>query len=228
VGQLAFRLALGLALPKQRAKSVGAAEKFFDGEIGLGRRDLVVYLQRSGRDSNRHSESVSDEVNAVNRFLIVLFLFAVTTIPIFGGTVQQLPALPNGATAGALQVDSAGNIYVAGSVPPKKPKSSADSTDAFIAKLSPDGSKLIYFTALGGSNIDAAVALALGSNDSVYVTGTSYSSDFPVTEGALQTVYGGTGGQAFAAKLSPNGATIYATYIGGTAETTGAGVAVDG
>jgi uncharacterized protein (TIGR03437 family) len=156
-----------------------------------------------------------------------LVSFIIGAIPSFGGTVQQLPALPNGAVAQALQVDSAGNIYVAGSLPPKSPKSSADTSDAFVAKLSPDGSKTLYFTVLGGSGADAATALAVGSDDSVDVTGTTSSSDFPVTPGALQTVYGGQMEQAFAAKLDPSGVAKYATYIGGKVDTAGVGIAVD-
>jgi uncharacterized protein (TIGR03437 family) len=149
-------------------------------------------------------------------------------IPLVCGTVQQLPALPHGATAQALQVDAAGTIYVAGSLTPESPKSTGDTSDAFVAKLSPDGSQVLYFTVLGGSGADAAMVLAVGSDDSVYVTGTTSSSDFPVTNGALQTAYGGKMGQAFAAKLNPGGTTVYATYIGGTADTSGAGAAVDG
>ena len=163
----------------------------------------------------------------MNFFWGFLVSFVFVAIPLFGGTVHQFPALPNGAVAQALQVDAAGHIYVAGSLPPKSPKSSADSSDAFVAKLSPDGSKTLYFTVLAGSGADAATALAVGSDDSVYVTGMTNSSDFPVTPGALQTVYGGQMEQAFAAKLDPTGVTKYATYIGGKADTAGVGIAVD-
>jgi uncharacterized protein (TIGR03437 family) len=156
-----------------------------------------------------------------------LLLLAIGTNPSLGGTTQQLPALPNGATAQALVV-AAGNIFVAGWMPPKSPKSSADTTDAFVAKLSADGSKVLYFTVLGGSGADAAVALAVGSDDSAYVTGTTSSSDFPVTPGALQNFFGGEADNAFAAKLNANGATIYATYIGEVSYTIGENIAIDG
>ncbi|MGP0076645.1 MAG: hypothetical protein ACLPWF_32415 [Bryobacteraceae bacterium] len=146
----------------------------------------------------------------------------------FGGTVQQLPALPNGAMAQALQVDAAGNIYVAGVMPPKSPQSSADTSDAFVAKISADGSKVLYFTVLGGSGEDAATALAVGSDDSVYVTGTTNSTNFPVTPGALQTVFGGELSNAFAAKLDANGAIVYATYVGEVSYTIGENIAIDG
>jgi uncharacterized protein (TIGR03437 family) len=124
-------------------------------------------------------------------------------------------------------VDAAGNIYVAGSLRPQGPTSAANTSDAFVAKLSPDGSEVVYFTTLGGSGADAATALAVGADDSVYVTGTTNSIDFPVTPGALQTVFGGPTEQAFAVKLDPNGTTVYSTYIGGTAVTAGVGIAVD-
>jgi uncharacterized protein (TIGR03437 family) len=163
----------------------------------------------------------------MNFFCGFLVSFIIGVIPSFGGTVQQLPALPNGAVAQALQLDPAGNIYVAGSLAPNSPKSSADTSDAFVAKLSPDGSKTFYFTVLGGSGADAATALGVGSDDSVYVAGTTSSSDFPVTPGALQTIYGGQMEQAFAAKLGPSGVTTYATYIGGNVDTAGVGIAVD-
>jgi uncharacterized protein (TIGR03437 family) len=161
-------------------------------------------------------------------FLRVLLLFAISASAIFAGTAQQLPALPNGAVAQALETDSGGNIYVAGSLPPKNPKSAADTSDAFVAKLSSDGSKVLYFSVLGGSGADSAVALAVGSDDSAYVTGTTSSSDFPVTKGALQTFFGGEQDDAFAAKLNPNGATIYATYIGEASYTFAENIAIDG
>jgi hypothetical protein len=83
--------------------------------------------------------------------------------------------------AQALQMDAAGNIYVAGSLPPKSPKSSADTSDAFVSKLSQDGSKVLYFTVLAGWGVDAATALAVGSDDSVHVMGMANSSDFQLT-----------------------------------------------
>jgi uncharacterized protein (TIGR03437 family) len=156
------------------------------------------------------------------------FAFMTCAIVPAYGTVQQLPALPHAAIAQALQVGAAGDIYVAGSLPPASPKSSSDISDTFVAKLSADGSKVLYFTVLGGSGGDSAVALAVGSDDSVYVTGTTSSSDFPVTKGAFQTFFGGELDNAFAAKLDPNGAIIYATYIGESSYTIAQNIAIDG
>ncbi len=160
-------------------------------------------------------------MNFFRGFLLLLAIDA------FAGTVQRLPALPNGATAQALEIDAAGNIYVAGSLTPHTPHSTADTGDAFVAKLSADGSEVFYFTVMGGSGADAATALAVGPDDSVYVTGTTSSSDFPVTPGALQTFFGGELDNAFAVKLDPKGNIIYATYVGETAYTIGQNIAID-
>src|SRR6266849_5627145 len=118
---------------------------------------------------------------------LILFL-SLAALPMFASNVQLLSSLPNGAVSNAIQLDAAGNIYVAGSV---TPANIHDSADAFVAKLSPDGSKLIYFTVMAGSSSDVATALVLGSDGSAYVTGNTGSSDFPVTAGALQTAYMG-------------------------------------
>jgi hypothetical protein len=75
------------------------------------------------------------------------------------------------------------------------------------------------------------------SAGNAYVTGRTSSSDFPVTAGALQTTYGGAGGQAisqfstgdaFVMKLDPTGKTIYSTYLGGSKHDLGIGIAIDG
>jgi uncharacterized protein (TIGR03437 family) len=155
-----------------------------------------------------------------------ILLFALLSVyQVFGG-VQSLPALPNGTTATAVQVDASGNIYLAGSIVPQTPKSTADTIDAFAAKLSPDGSQVIWFTTLAGSSADSASAVALGSDGSVYLMGDSESADFPTTKGSMQPAMGNAA-QAFAAKLSATGAMVYATFIGGTAVTYSGTVVVD-
>jgi len=146
----------------------------------------------------------------------------------FGGGVQLLTLLPNAAVSRAIQLDSAGNIYVAGSLTPQNPQSSQDTSDAFVGKVSADGSKLLYFTIVSGSGADAAAALALGSDGSAYVTGSTGSSDFPVTAGALQTTFNTAGAsQGFLVKVNPAGAVAYSTYINGTAYTQVTGIAID-
>ncbi|MGC2322436.1 MAG: SBBP repeat-containing protein, partial [Terriglobales bacterium] len=83
---------------------------------------------------------------------------------------------------------------------------------------------LSYSTYLGGNGVDEATAIAVDSAGNAYITGDTTSTNFPVT-GAPAT------GDMFVAKLDPNGAKVYATYVGGTAQLdfpTGIGVDVLG
>lgn len=57
--------------------------------------------------------------------------------------------------------------------------------DVFVTKLSPDGKQILYSTYLGGSGFDFPTAIAVDSSGNAYVTGYTYSADFPVTAGAL-------------------------------------------
>ena len=97
------------------------------------------------------------------------------------GTVQLLPALPPATFVNAIGVDSSGYIYIAGEFYPGVPSSSTG--HAFVGKLSPDGSQVVWWSKLAGSSNDNAQAIALGSDNSVYVTGTTQSQDFPTTNG---------------------------------------------
>jgi uncharacterized protein (TIGR03437 family) len=149
--------------------------------------------------------------------------------------LQILPTLPNNAVAKSIQLDTAGNIYVAGAFVPQNEKTPFDFRDAFVAKIAADGSKIVYFTILGGGSDDAASVLAVGPDGSVYVTGATGSTDFPITAGALQSKFGAaapspgaTGGaQPFLTKLDPAGAIVYSTFLGGAAAGQGTGIALD-
>jgi uncharacterized protein (TIGR03437 family) len=122
-----------------------------------------------------------------------------------------------------MQLDTVGNIYVAGTFV----STNANFYSAFVAKLSADGSQVLYFTALAGSaGNNYANALAVGSDGSVYVGGSTFSPDFPVTAGALQSTVTGAS-QGFFAKLNPAGALVYSTFLNGPA-TSVTGVALDG
>lgn len=149
-----------------------------------------------------------------------------------------------------MAVDARGHVFVTGFAAAGFPTTSGafDTTfngrgeccdglfgDAFVAELSPDGSRLVYSTFLGGSGHDRANTLALGDDGSVAVTGFTGSGDFPVTRGALQPSFGGgtatvedVAVDAFAAKLSPDGSRlVYSTYLGGSGDDVGNSVAVD-
>ncbi len=149
-----------------------------------------------------------------------------------------------GGFSSGIAVDSAGNAYVTGSTsatdfPTKNPlqatfaggttSGGAYGADAFVTKLNATGSKLVYSTYLGGSGQDYANGIAVDGAGDAYVTGTSSSTNFPTTPGALQTVLPLGGPQAFVTALNPAGsAPIYSTFLGGPAGTFGNGIAVDG
>ena len=145
----------------------------------------------------------------------------------------------------AIAVDADGNAYVTGcTTSPDFPTFNAVQSelagpagaaalkgDAFVAKLSADGSTLLYSTFLGGSGEDCGNAVAVDTQGHCYVTGETASPDFPVAN-ALQPAFGGptpaSKGDAFVTKLSPDGsALVYSTYLGGSGNDTGNGIAVD-
>jgi hypothetical protein len=133
-----------------------------------------------------------------------------------------------------IAVDSAGNAYVTGHTEstdfpttPGAVQTSYGGLDAFVTKLNPTGTALVYSTYLGGNSGDGGYSIAVDSADNAYVTGYTWSTDFPTTPGAVQTSYGG-GQDAFVTKLNPTGtALVYSTYLGGTSSDLGRGIAVD-
>lgn len=97
--------------------------------------------------------------------------------------------------------------------------------DAFVAKLDPAGSALVYASYLGGTGNDRGAAVALDVAGNAYITGSTDSTDFPVTPKALQTI-GSENRKAWVAKLNPAGsALLYATYLGDYSN--GYGIAAD-
>jgi hypothetical protein len=138
----------------------------------------------------------------------------------------------------AIALHGAGRVYVAGST------SSSDfpttlgafdrifnggdylGTDAFVARLNPDGNALVYSTFLGGSSDDKGTAIAVDGVGRAYVTGSTSSSDFPSTPGAFDTTF--NGGDAYVSKLNSDGSALaYSTFLGGSDIDEGSGIAVD-
>ena len=101
-------------------------------------------------------------------------------------------------------------------------------TDAFLTKISATGNTILYSTYLGGSNEDLGMGVAVDTTANAYVTGLTYSPDFPVTAGALQGTNNGAG-DAFVAKVDTthNAALPYSTFLGGSGLEQGNGIAVD-
>jgi uncharacterized protein (TIGR03437 family) len=130
------------------------------------------------------------------------------------GPSTTLAHLPN-TGINAVKVDASGNIYIAGF---QGTVGTPDSYDAFVAKLSPDGSKILYSTKFAGSKSDYAAALDIDSTGAAYVFGQTQSPDFPVTPGALQTTMLASSAVGFVAKVDAQGKVVYATLIGGNSE----------
>ncbi len=102
------------------------------------------------------------------------------------------------------------------------------STDAFVSKLNPEGTELIFSTYLGGSWDDSAIGVAISwMDDSILVTGTT-SGDFPTTPGVYDESFGGWGRDIFLAKFDFSGALIFSTLLGGEQTEYSPHVAVDG
>jgi uncharacterized repeat protein (TIGR01451 family) len=130
-------------------------------------------------------------------------------------------------------VDASGNAYVTGytgstNFPTANPlQAHGGNGDAFVAKLNPAGSALVYSTYLGGSNDDYGYGIAVDASGNAYVTGRTQSTNFP-TANPVQAAYGGGQFDAFVAKLNAAGsALVYSTYLGGGDLDEGLGIAVD-
>jgi len=145
------------------------------------------------------------------------------------------------ASGSAIAVNASGDAYVAGYAMytdfpvtsgafQTANNASAESTNnAFVTELNSTGTGLVYSTWLGGSGAainadihsgDSADAIAVDASGDAYVTGTAFSSNFPVTNGAVQTnneAAGANASNAFVTELNPTGAAlVYSSYLGGS------------
>jgi len=135
----------------------------------------------------------------------------------------------------AIAVDAAGAAYVTGytastDFPVASPfrGSNAGSVDAFVTKINPAGSALVYSTYLGGSGTDYGTGIAVDSSGSAYVTGPVASEDFPLANPIDNTLGSHAVDDAFVAKFSPAGsALVYSTYLGGGSEDAPYALAID-
>ncbi|HKG96471.1 MAG TPA: SBBP repeat-containing protein, partial [Pyrinomonadaceae bacterium] len=142
----------------------------------------------------------------------------------------------NNDRGNGIAVDTAGSAYVVGAtLSPNFPTTvgAFDTThngdlDVFVTKLNPSGSApLVYSTYVGGSAIDFGRDIAVDTSGSVYVTGPTFSPNFPTTVDAFDTTWNNSA-DPFVTKLNPFGsALVYSTFLGGTATDEGNAIAVD-
>lgn len=161
--------------------------------------------------------------------------------------------------ASAIAVDSAGNAYVTGAtnsnnfpvttgvVQPHLKGYGGNSCvifgDAFVSKLNPTGTQLLYSTYLGGSADDFANAIAIDSQGDAYIAGATLSTNFPVVNPVQSSLRGSggepgrpscsgaplfDGGDAFVAELNPTATTLmFSTYLGGSLDDVATAIALD-
>ena len=135
-----------------------------------------------------------------------------------------------------IAVDSAGSAYVVGytassNFPVQSPfqgLNAANSVDAFVTKINPAGSALVYSTYLGGSATDYATAIAVDSSGSAYVTGIVTSEDFPLANPMYNKLASHAVDDVFVTKFNPSGSSlVYSTYLGGGSADDAYAIAVD-
>jgi Beta-propeller repeat len=157
-----------------------------------------------------------------------------------GGSSDEKPA--------SIAVDAGGNAYIGGTTQsPNFPTTTGafDRTgaaqnfaDAFVTKLNPAGTALVYSTFVGGSDMEFANGLAIDSSGSAYVTGQTKSSNYPTTGGAFDRSLNIPANcprcatdntDNFVFKLNASGSALaYSTYLGGTEYDAARGISVDG
>ena len=137
-----------------------------------------------------------------------------------------------------IAVDGQGNAYVtggtssttfpgvnAGSLQP----ANGGGLDAFVTKLNPAGTAIVYATFLGGAGDEQGFAIAVDGLGNAYVTGGTNSTTFPgVNASSIQPAYGGGTEDAFVTKLDASGtAIVYSTFLGGPQFDEGDAIALD-
>ncbi|MGB8064261.1 MAG: SBBP repeat-containing protein [Candidatus Sulfotelmatobacter sp.] len=155
---------------------------------------------------------------------------SVTYATFLGGTADD--------EAYAIAIDSSGNAYVTGETSSTNfpttsgapYKSYQLNIDAFVSKISADGSTLEYSTYVGGTGSDSGNAIAVDGSGNAYVAGATNSgsgSNFPITPGAFQASPQG-GYDAFVLELNSTGSALtFCTYLGGGGDDFAHGIAVD-
>ena len=141
-----------------------------------------------------------------------------------------------GEGCAGLALDTQGNVYVTGQTGSTtfpttpgafQPFFGGGGADIFVTKLNPAGSALVYSTYLGGADRDIGGRIAVNAAGSAYVTGSTFSTNFPTTPDAVQPAFAGNW-DAFVTILNPAGsALVYSTYLGGFNGDSGTGIAVD-
>jgi uncharacterized protein (TIGR03437 family) len=200
---------------------------------GAARREI------SGRFQLLKGNRVSFVTGAYNPKLDLIIDPALTYSAYIGGLGNDY--------ANAIAIDSSGSAYVAGATAStnfptatagfRRSSNTTGSLDAYIVKMNPAGSALVYSTYFGGQGDDIISGIAVDPRGNAIAAGTTNSEDFPTTSAAYQSRYRGGGsnpgdavlrGDAFVVKIKPDGSDfVYATYLGGAQAEQATDVATD-
>ena len=134
----------------------------------------------------------------------------------------------------AITVDVEGSVYVTGVTTSAdfpvasaaQGKNAGGTTDAFILKLDPTGTQIVYSTYIGGSGSDEGHSIAVDTGGNAHITGYTSSNDFPIVSGFQRT----RGGllDAYVLKLNRTGnAILFSSFLGGSVDDRGYGIALD-
>jgi hypothetical protein len=140
-----------------------------------------------------------------------------------------------------LAIDNSGNAYIIGSASSNFPTTTGafqtslnGNIDVFVSKLNTLASgtaSLVYSTYLGGSDIDSGNDIKVDDSGNAYITGDTWSSDFPTTVGAVAPSFNGGSDDCFVSKIntlaSGTASLVYSTYLGGNNTDYGYGLALD-
>jgi Beta-propeller repeat len=195
-------------------QTVGAARKRIPGGYVVG---------ASGVDGSRE---VRFQVGHYDRSRALVIDPTLTYSTYLGGTGNDFVY--------SVAVDSSGDAYATGTTystdfPTLGPYQSANAgqADVFITKFNASGSALVYSTYIGGSSFEEGNSIAIDSKGNAYVTGITYSTDYPTTAGVIQTT-GNVLGDGFVTELNASGSSlVYSTYLGGSGSTQPFAIAVD-
>ena len=227
---------LTLALPAQQLQHA----TFFGGEFAEQANGVAldsdgnVYIVGQTRDLVAAPGSFTSITGSSEDVFVLKLdptLSEVIYFSVFGGSARE--------RGSAIAVDSQGAAYVTGlafsedfpTTPDSvQPAFGGGTRDAFVAKLTPDGSRLAYSTYLGGLAFEDGNALRVDETGAAYIAGATASVDFPVTQGSLLAALPPEAQRAaFVVKLSPDGSAMtYSTLISGGEREEAFALALDG
>lgn len=186
--------------------------------------------------ANQVSNGFVIKLNATGTALVYSTYLGGSGLSGYAG-IGSLGEIVGGDGCSYIAVDASGNAYVTGtafstdfpvtggSLQGSNKSASSKLPNSFVTKLNPEGTALVYSTYLGGSRGDEGSGIAVDSDGNAYAIGGTYSTDFPVTGGALQNKNNAAANgfsNGFLAKLNMSGsALVYATYLGGSGDING-------